>query len=107
MTSFDQGEFDLRCEWGVAGVRRIAHADAIVIVDVLSFMTSVDVALGRGATVLPYRWRDDSAAEYARERNAVLAGKRTAGGFSLAPSSLVDAPRGLRLVLPSPNGSSL
>ena len=27
--------------------------------------------------------------------------------FSLAPSSLVDIPVGLRLVLPSPNGSSL
>jgi 2-phosphosulfolactate phosphatase len=109
MPYFDQDQFDIRCEWGMAGVQNLSPSDVIVIIDVLSFTTSVDVALGRGASVLPYRWRDDSAALYARERSAELAGSR--GGernsFSLAPSSLENAPPGLRLVLPSPNGSSL
>jgi hypothetical protein len=30
----------------------------VVIVDVLSFTTALDVALGRGATVLPYRFAE-------------------------------------------------
>jgi 2-phosphosulfolactate phosphatase len=109
MAFYDQEQFDIRCEWGIDGVRRIAPSDVVIIVDVLSFSTSVDVAVGRGATILPYRWRDETAGQYARERSAELGGKRgpLAGGFSLAPSSLVNAPAGLRLVLPSPNGSTL
>jgi 2-phosphosulfolactate phosphatase len=109
MAFFDQGDFDLRCEWGLAGIEQLAQADVIVIVDVLSFTTSVNVALGRGATILPYRWNDESAVEYARERNAELASPRSRrdGQYSLSPASLLQAPAGLRLVLPSPNGSSL
>jgi 2-phosphosulfolactate phosphatase len=109
MPFFDQEQFDIRCEWGAAGVGRIAPCDVTVIVDVLSFTTTVDVALARGVTIFPYRWKDDSAAAYARERCAELAGPRhrLEGGYSLAPSSLARAPAGLRLVLPSPNGSSL
>jgi 2-phosphosulfolactate phosphatase len=109
MAYFDQKPFDVRCEWGLAGVERIAPSGVIVVVDVLSFSTSVDVALSRGATILPYCWNDDSAAAYAREHSAELAShrKRASGKYSLAPSSLTNAPPGLRLVLPSPNGSSL
>lgn len=48
---FDQGEFDIRCAWGSAGVRHfVANSDAIVIVDVLSFSTCVPV-LRAGAYV--------------------------------------------------------
>ena len=51
---FDQGEFDIRCEWGAAGLRQlVAHSDAIVIVDVLSFATCVDIAVGNGASIYP------------------------------------------------------
>lgn len=109
MPYFDQEPFDIRCEWGMSGVQQIAPADVIVVVDVLSFTTSVDVAVGRGVTVLPYRWKDDSAAEYAREHSAEVASGRNrfSGKYSLAPSSLLHAPAGLRLVLPSPNGSSI
>jgi 2-phosphosulfolactate phosphatase len=109
MAYFDQEQFDIRCEWGLPGVRRLAPAEVSVIVDVLSFSTSVDVALGRGAIVLPYRWRDDSAAEYARQRGAELAGSRKDihARYSLSPSSLIGISPGIQLVLPSPNGSSL
>jgi 2-phosphosulfolactate phosphatase len=109
MPYFDQTNFDVRCEWALGGVQHLAPSDVIVIVDVLSFTTSVDVAVGRSAAVLPYRWKDDSAAQYAREHDAELARPRSGdeGGYSLAPSSLVEVPPGLRLVLPSPNGSSL
>jgi 2-phosphosulfolactate phosphatase len=105
---FDQEPFDIRCEWGLDGVERLAHGcDAAVIVDVLSFSTAVDVAVGRGASVYPYRWRDESAAAYARSLDALLAGSSRSEGYSLSPSSLLTLPWGARLVLPSPNGSTL
>jgi 2-phosphosulfolactate phosphatase len=109
MAYFDQEPFEVRCEWGVAGVLHLAPSDVIIVVDVLSFTTCVDVALGRGAVIFPYRWKDERAAAYAEERSAKLAGLRgiMGGQYSLAPSSLIDAPPGLRLVLPSPNGSSI
>jgi 2-phosphosulfolactate phosphatase len=107
MAYFDQAQFDVRCEWGMAGLIQLAPAEVVVIVDVLSFSTSVDIAVGRGAVVLPYPWNDDSAKEYAREHSAQIAVRRGENGFSLGPSSLLNVPAGLRLVLPSQNGSSL
>ncbi|NEQ21084.1 MAG: hypothetical protein F6K28_18030, partial [Microcoleus sp. SIO2G3] len=107
---FDQSEFELRCEWGEQGVAQLALiSDVVVIVDVLSFSTSVEIATNRGARIFPYRWKDESIADYALSVNAELASqKRQANnGYSLSPSSLVDIPAGTRLVLPSPNGASL
>ena len=105
----DQAEYDLRCEWGVEGLLGLqASSDAVVIVDVLSFSTAVDIALSKGASVLPYRWRDGSAKRFATEKGAVLAGGRNAGGgYTLSPASLRSIPPGTLLVLPSPNGSTL
>ena len=106
---FDQAAYDLRCEWGFEGLRALQSAsDAVVIVDVLSFSTAVDVALSQGASVLPYRRKDNSANRFAIEKGAVLAGGRSAGSeYTLSPASLRSIPPGTRLVLPSPNGSTL
>lgn len=105
---FDQDAYDLRCEWGPAGIAALApQSDVIIIVDVLSFSTCVDVALGRGASVYPYRYRDDSARDFAVSVDAVLAGPRSREGASLSPTSLRDLPAGARVVLPSPNGATL
>lgn len=77
----------------------------------LSFSTTVSVALDLGTAVLPYRWRDAGAFEFARRHDAYLAVGRSqsgTGGISLSPRSLrsqaVPPPR---LVLPSPNGSTI
>jgi 2-phosphosulfolactate phosphatase len=107
---FAQQPYEIRCEWGAPGLRHLAeHSDAVVIVDVLSFSTSVDIALSRDAVVYPYRWRDATAAAYAHSRQAVLAdGRRqSTTGYSLSPASLLHIPAGTRLVLPSPNGALL
>jgi len=107
--TFDQSDFDVRCEWGENGVRRLAPAsDVVIIVDVLSFSTCVEIANWRGAIVFPCRWKDESAAAFAASVNAELAGARRAGGvYSLSPASLIDISAGTRLALPSPNGSTL
>jgi 2-phosphosulfolactate phosphatase len=106
---FDQSAFDVVCDWGPQAVDALLPSDVLIVVDVLSFTTSVEVAVARGAAVLPFRWRDERAEGYAAEQNAVLASpKRWAEGeYSLAPSTLTSAPAGLRLVLPSPNGSDI
>jgi 2-phosphosulfolactate phosphatase len=107
--TFDQSGFDVRCEWGENGVRRLAHgADVVIIVDVLSFSTCVEIATSKGAVVFPYRWKDESAAAFAILVNAELAGAWRAGdGYSLSPASLINISAGTRLALPSPNGSAL
>jgi 2-phosphosulfolactate phosphatase len=105
---FNQFEFDVRCEWALQGVLQLAPiSDVVVIVDVLSFTTCVEIAISRGAVVFPYQWKDKSAQEFADSRDAELATKRGRGRYSLSPASLLSVPQGTRLVLPSPNGSSL
>lgn len=108
-----QDDHRVRLEWGPTGATAIARtADIAVVIDVLSFTTAVSVAVDRGITVLPYRWGDEGAGAYAEEHDASLAVNRLdvrdqAGGVSLSPVSLQTA-RGLeRLVLPSPNGSTI
>ena len=106
---FNQAEYVLRCEWGAHGVEQLAKiSDVLIVVDVLSFSTAVDIAVSNGAVVFPYGHRDDLVEEYARARAARVAEKvRTQSGFSLSPASLRHVPPGYRLVLPSPNGGAL
>jgi 2-phosphosulfolactate phosphatase len=107
MTPFNQERAACRCEWGVAGYDALVQADVVIVVDVLSFSTCLDIAVGRGAAILPYPWNDPAASAFAAEHRAELAGRRGEGRYSLSPASFLDAPAGLRCVLPSPNGAML
>jgi len=123
MSAFDQSGFSVRFEWGENGLTALlASTDVLVIVDVLSFSTAVEVAVSRGAAVLPFPIRDaGAAAAFAERENAILAvgrqqvptrrcaprGASCAPPFSLSPVSLLRLPPHARLVLPSPNGSAL
>jgi 2-phosphosulfolactate phosphatase len=102
---------NIRFDWGSTGAAVIAaDADVAVVVDVLSFTTTLSVALDVGTTVLPYRFNDDGAAAYAKRHHAVLALGRSHAGtgqLSLSPASIRSAPAVQRLVLPSPNGSTI
>jgi 2-phosphosulfolactate phosphatase len=91
----------------VAGLDALAPADVVIVVDVLSFSTCVDIAVGRGVAVLPYAWKDSTAIAFAEQHDAELAGPRGSGGFSLSPASFLEARAGVRCVLPSPNGAAL
>jgi len=102
---FDQQQWRCRCEWGPGAVAALAPADVVIVVDVLSFTTCVDVAVSRGGAILPYEWNDPSAAEFARTHDAELAGRRRVARYSLSASSFLEVPHGFRCVLPSPNGA--
>jgi 2-phosphosulfolactate phosphatase len=104
-TIYAQDGFDIRLEWGPEGVDVLAaECGVLVIVDVLSFSTAVDVAVSRGARILPLPYRDEQAARTAKAAGAVLGGEKS---WSLRPASLTDIPSGTLLALPSPNGASL
>lgn len=111
-----QDRHRVRLEWGPTGARDLTTYAAergpvvAVVVDVLSFTTCVSVAMDKGMTVHPYRWKDASAAAFAGERGALLAVPRQSAGpgdVSLSPASIRAASAVTRLVLPSPNGSTI
>jgi len=122
---FLQHDHRIRLEWAREGVATLTvSCSVVIIVDVLSFSTTVDVAVTRGASVLPLPWRDRSEARTGAAVSAgavpagtvpagavpagvVLAGRRGSVSWSLSPSSLLDLPAGTRLALPSPNGATL
>ena len=100
-------------EWGPTGATAVP-ADYAVVVDVLSFTTTLSVAIERGIEVFPFRWRDARAAEHAMRHGATLAVGRfealsrgDARHVSLSPASLAEVEGIQRLVLPSPNGSTI
>lgn len=105
----DQSPFDVRFDWGERGLETIGQGcSVVVVVDVFSFCTSVEIATARGASILPWRWRDETAARFAESHDALLAGDmRSLDRYSLSPSSLVEITPGTRLVLPSRNGAVL
>ncbi|UGT61164.1 2-phosphosulfolactate phosphatase [Nocardia asteroides] len=104
-----QGEYRVRFDWGPVGAEAV-RAEVTVVVDVLSFTTTLSVAADLGIEVFPYRWGHDGVAEYAAARGAVGAvGRRVAGPgqVSLSPGTIRRAAPFERLVLPSPNGSTI
>ncbi|MER2083039.1 2-phosphosulfolactate phosphatase [Rhodococcus sp. (in: high G+C Gram-positive bacteria)] len=106
-----QLEYGLRFDWGLRGAEAIAaEVDTAVVIDVLSFTTTLSVAADAGIDVLPYSWNDESAVDYARDADAVLAVRRSVareGQISLSPKTIREAEAPSRLVLPSPNGSTI
>lgn len=100
-----------RFDWGLAGAAELGHSCAVlVVVDVLSFTSALDVAVSRGIRVHPFPW-DGQAAAYAERLGAAVAVRRQSLSaehpWSLSPASMMRAPVVHDLVLPSPNGSAI
>src|ERR1051326_2111221 len=98
---YDQSSYDLRFEWGLHGVRHVGRgADVLILIDVLSFSTCVDVAVARGSRVVPCRWKkDERAADLAKQMSAELAVSRgKPGKFTLSPGSMMSAKEGMSIV---------
>lgn len=107
---FNQSEYDIKCEWGLQGVQTLAPiCDVLIIVDVITFSTRVEIAVARGAMVYPYAFKDGDAEAFASSIGGVVADIRSsAADHPLnAVQSLLGIAAGTRIVLPSPNGAAL
>jgi 2-phosphosulfolactate phosphatase len=108
--AFGQSDADVRFEWGPVGAAQLVGA-CVVVVDVLSFTTAVTVVTSRGMAVYPRRWDDPATGAFAAEHDAQLVVRRRALSaerpWSLSPAVLRTAPVTPRLVMPSPNGSTI
>lgn len=100
-----------RChvDWGRRGVRRaVERGDIIVIVDVLSFSTTVVTAAARGAYIYPCS-SHQAAAKVAVQVGGEMAVKRmevpAKGRFSLSPLTFEQVEPGTKVAVVSPNGA--
>ncbi|MER5262806.1 2-phosphosulfolactate phosphatase [Actinosynnema sp. NPDC002837] len=94
---FGQEGCRLRLEWGPEGVAALGEQCAVlVVVDVLSFSTAVDIVVARGGAVRPVHWSKRASAARPADPS-----------WTLRPSSLVSVPPGTELELASANGATL
>lgn len=106
---FDQSPNECRVEWGIRGAREAAErGDIVIIVDVLSFSSTVVSALRNGAIIYPYPphldgkgFAEKLGAEYILGRaEAVRLGRPT-----LSPVSFNEEHADKKYVLTSLNGA--
>jgi len=95
--------------WGQDGLTYYGEFfNAIVIVDILSFSTTVDIALSKGCSVIPTEIeKEDQLFALAKEYKALLTKKRNDIGVTSSPSSMQILDYKQPILLPSPNGSTL
>ncbi|QDU82164.1 2-phosphosulfolactate phosphatase [Polystyrenella longa] len=112
--SFDPWpDIEVHTEWGETGTALASErGDLVVIVDVLSFSTTLAVACGHGATILVYSTEEleimGGRDQATRDLNAeIISRTRTSDPafFSLSPASLSRCPNGTRLIVTSLNGA--
>lgn len=109
----DSLNFPISCKhhicWGEDGLSYYgAFFKAIVIVDVLSFGTTVDIALSKGSSIIPTKIEnEDQLISISKQQKAIFAKKRNESGITLSPSSMQSLDARQTILLPSPNGSTL
>jgi len=107
---FSQHPYRCRFDWGPEGARRAAErGDIVVVVDTLSFSTTVATAVSRGGIIYPCR--DSAEADHiAQQVDAIKAVRRSAMTskefYSLSPGTFNNLKAGTKVVLPSINGAA-
>ncbi|MFK0401979.1 2-phosphosulfolactate phosphatase [Microbacterium sp. NPDC090225] len=84
---FDQSTYQVRLDWGLAGLARLAEADVVVIVDVLHFSSRLADAVADGAAIELAEaavWSTDSVAP-------ALAVTAAAGGATVLVGGIRNA----------------
>lgn len=92
---FDQSTYQVRLDWGVDGLARLAPADVVVVIDVLRFSSSVVDAVAAGTSVAladAVDWSRNGAAVAARADGSVvlIGGLRNASAVARAVSALQE-----------------
>lgn len=107
-----QSTYEVRFDWAREGLKSIAPgAGVIVVVDAISFTTTVERAVSEGLQIVPFDGSGDPA-DAAASADAALGSGRGQPGISLSPSSITAesaatiAPQ-TRVLMPSLNGSRL
>lgn len=107
---FDQSPFQCRIDWGPKGTYEAANRnDILIIVDVLSFSSTVVTALHQGVIIYPFPMEGDVNSFGASINAEVLFDRREGkrlGRPSLSPVSFNEAHKGKKFVLCSPNGAT-
>ncbi|MDF2910571.1 MAG: 2-phosphosulfolactate phosphatase [Sporolactobacillus laevolacticus] len=106
---FDQSPFHCRVEWGKRGARDAAErGDLVIVVDVLSFSSTVITALNYGAIIYPYP-PSLNGKDFAGKIGAqYILGRSEAaklGTPTLSPTSFNQAHENKKYVLTSLNGA--
>ncbi|WP_078596676.1 2-phosphosulfolactate phosphatase [Evansella clarkii] len=106
---FDQMPYDCKFEWGRRGAKEAAkRGEIIIIVDVLSFSSTVVTAVNFGAVIYPFPPEEDGKA-YAEKVGAELilgrAEAAKAGKPTLSPVTFNKEHAGGKFVLTSLNGA--
>jgi 2-phosphosulfolactate phosphatase len=105
-----QAKYEVRFDWGRDGAATISPgAGVIVLIDAISFTTTVEIATSHGLEIVPFSG-DGDIREVAATLGAEIAGPRGGSGVTLSPSSITAetvaaiAPA-TKVVMPSLNGS--
>ncbi|WML56164.1 2-phosphosulfolactate phosphatase [Neobacillus sp. PS2-9] len=106
---FDQSPYECRVEWGRRGAREAAErGDIIIIVDVLSFSSTVITALRYGAIIYPYPRTLDGKKFAEKIGGEFILGRAEAaqiGAPTLSPVSFGQNHNNKKYVLTSLNGA--
>ncbi|MEH7107483.1 2-phosphosulfolactate phosphatase, partial [Bacillus sp. JJ1764] len=106
---FSQSLFNCRVEWGMRGAREAAErGDIIIIVDVLSFSSTVISALSNGAIIYPYPPNLDGKTYAEKVGAEYILGRAEAdkiGKPTLSPVSFTQEHSNKKYVLSSLNGA--
>lgn len=98
-SAFDQSTYQVRFDWGKAGLDRLASADVVIIVDVLQYSTAMTDAIDAGQTpsaVDPGTWSRDggtlaqTAASRMPDATVLLGCLRNASATARAVLALQD-----------------
>lgn len=92
---FDQSTYQVRLDWGVDGLDRLASADVVVVVDVLRFSSTVADTVASGSTVSlddAREWSRNGASVAARAGDAIvlIGGLRNASAVARAIAVLQE-----------------
>ncbi|OCA87524.1 2-phosphosulfolactate phosphatase [Bacillus sp. FJAT-27225] len=106
---FGQSGYSIRVEWGRKGARDAAgRGDIVIVVDVLSFSSTVVTALHHGCSIYPYPPHLDGKLYAEKIGGEYILGRAEAAKISratLSPVSFNSTHKGRKFVLTSLNGA--